>query len=63
MLAYDHGSEELEAKDQHVVIPIPVAPMLKEISALHYHNKKAYILLQGESWEQHKVSLPKLAKP
>lgn len=42
MLAYGHGWEELMAKDQHVMIPTPAAPMLKEISASHYHSKKAY---------------------
>lgn len=61
MLAYDHGWEELMAKDQHVVIPIPAAPTLKEISVLHYHNKKAYTLPQVESSELHIISLPRLA--
>lgn len=60
MLAYGHGWEELEAKDQPVRIPILTAPVLKGISALHYHNRKAYTWQQVESSELHTKFLPTL---
>lgn len=60
MLAYGHGWEELEATDQRGGIPILTAPVLKGISALHYHNRKACTLQQVESLELHIIFLPKL---
>lgn len=60
MLAYGHGWEESEAKDQPVWIPVLTAPVLKGISASHYHNRKAYTLQQVESSELHIKFLPKL---
>ena len=60
MLADGHGWEELEVKDLLVGIPNLTALVLKGISALHYHNRKAYTLQQVESLEQHIKSLPKL---
>lgn len=61
MLANDHGWEELEVEDQHVKIPILAAPMSKEISVLHYRNKRAYTWPQVENWEPHIIFWPKLA--
>jgi len=61
MLAYGHGWEELEAEDQHVMVPILNALTSKEISVLYYHNKRVYTWPQAGSLELHIISLPKLA--